>query len=266
MPATAAVAAPGASVAHIADSSVLATQLRHDAIRGQVKIAAVKQLPGARQRMELAGAYESGGPPNHQQAGIDSTGLSLSRIDPTPAATAASSAATPWVVEGGDVPRPPTLTAQPTEVANRSVGSQSDSIDARDAQFPQQLIRRVLQAQAQHQNVLRIQLQPLELGRVDIQLNVSGEHLNIAFAAQQGGTRELLETHLPALRQLLGDTGLQLGDVDVKHHGQEGHEQRDQLHPQPANAREAHATLSTELDDVATATQPRHDGLIDAFA
>ena len=270
MPATAAVVAPdasaSASIAPTADSSTLAAQLRHEAVRSQVKIASVKQVPTARQRMELAGAYESAGQLNNQQANADSSGLAVTRIDPAPASTAASTLATPVAAEGGDATRLSTLTTPPAEAANRGIGSQPDSIDARDAQFPQQLIRRVLQAQAQHQNVLRIQLQPLELGRVDIQLNVSGDQLNIAFAAQQGGTRELLETHLPALRQLLGDTGLQLGDVDVKHHGQEGQQRRDDLHAQHTNARDANPKVSMDLDEMASTVPRSHDGLIDAFA
>jgi hypothetical protein len=134
-----------------------------------------------------------------------------------------------------------------------------------DGLLPEQMVRRVLQAQAQNQNVLRIQLQPFDLGQLEIQLKVQGDQLNLTFMAQQASTKELLESYLPNLRQLLGDSGLQLGDVDVRQQEQSaGHSARQGSGEVPKRSNEFVHTADAQ--EHLPTPRAGHDGVIDAFA
>ncbi len=61
----------------------------------------------------------------------------------------------------------------------------------------------------------RIQLNPRELGPLEVNISVREDKTAITFTAQHAVTREALESELPRLRQLLQDNGHQEVDVDV---------------------------------------------------
>ena len=120
------------------------------------------------------------------------------------------------------------LDAQPPIFVQAAQGTETSSAPAprataadawvtADPELPGQIAQRVLQSAAQNLSQLRIQLHPLELGQLDIHFKLNAEQLELTFTAQHGATRELIESYLPNLRQLLSDSGIQLGDVDVKH-------------------------------------------------
>ncbi len=126
------------------------------------------------------------------------------------------------------------------------------------------LARQVLSMSAQSLSQLRVQLNPEELGHLDIRLRVDGERVHVAIVTQQTTARDLLEVQLPQLRQLLEDGGLELGDVDVRQHGSGGErrEQRGEFAAGPPDTQPA----VTERQDAAPSPVPQHDRLIDAFA
>jgi len=78
------------------------------------------------------------------------------------------------------------------------------------------LVQRMLQNQAQQLSSIRFQLRPVELGHLDVQMQWRGDQLQLAFTAQQAAARDLIESYLPQLRQLMQDMGLQLAGVDVR--------------------------------------------------
>jgi flagellar hook-length control protein FliK len=61
----------------------------------------------------------------------------------------------------------------------------------------------------------QLQLNPRHLGPVEVRLSVQQDQVNVQFTAQHATTREAIEQALPRLRDLLGDSGLQLGQADV---------------------------------------------------
>lgn len=67
-----------------------------------------------------------------------------------------------------------------------------------------------------------IQLDPPQLGRLDVQIRLSGEHAQINFSAEQLAAKESLELSLPKLREMLADAGFNRVDVNVsqQQHGQ----------------------------------------------
>lgn len=61
----------------------------------------------------------------------------------------------------------------------------------------------------------RIEVSPRDLGAVQVQLSLDDGQLRVHLTAEQAATRELLQTELPRLKQLLQQGGLQLADAQV---------------------------------------------------
>ncbi len=71
-----------------------------------------------------------------------------------------------------------------------------------------------------------LRLDPPELGRINIKINLSNEHANVSFASAHQTVRDAIETTIPRLRELLAESGLQLGNADVaSQFQQQGREQ-----------------------------------------
>lgn len=62
-----------------------------------------------------------------------------------------------------------------------------------------------------------IQLDPLGLGKMKIQIQIGADsQANIHFVVQHGQTREMLEQTIPRLREMLAGQGIQLGQTQVQ--------------------------------------------------
>jgi flagellar hook-length control protein FliK len=67
---------------------------------------------------------------------------------------------------------------------------------------------------------LRLQLNPKELGAIEVQM-VTGPHgVSVTFFAEQASTGRLLETQMNQLRQSLTEAGIQLSDLNIGQQGQ----------------------------------------------
>lgn len=78
-----------------------------------------------------------------------------------------------------------------------------------------QTFERVVWMVQQGAHSARLQLDPPELGRVDIRLEMDGPDTRIQLLASQAGVRDALESMLPRLRDALGEQGLNLADASV---------------------------------------------------
>ncbi|MEM8942093.1 MAG: flagellar hook-length control protein FliK [Pseudomonadota bacterium] len=61
----------------------------------------------------------------------------------------------------------------------------------------------------------RLQLNPAELGRLQVTISTDGDQARVAFLADTSGARDLIEQSLPKLRDMLEQQGLQLAQSDV---------------------------------------------------
>ena len=64
-----------------------------------------------------------------------------------------------------------------------------------------------------------IQLQPAELGRLQVTISTEGDQARVAFLADTSATRDVIEQSLPRLREMLEQNGLQLAQSDVGQRG-----------------------------------------------
>jgi flagellar hook-length control protein FliK len=115
----------------------------------------------------------------------------------------------------------------------------------------------------------RIQLNPPELGRVDIRLEMDGPEARVQLVTQNAQVREGLEAMLPRLREMLSEQGLQLADASVSDQrggGEADDEAAGRAHADTAAADGIEGdAASAELAD-APVEPVRLDGLLDAYA
>ncbi len=69
-------------------------------------------------------------------------------------------------------------------------------------------------------NSIHMQLNPKELGAIDVQMVTDAKGVNVTFFAEQASTGRLLETQISQLRQSLIDSGVQLTGLNISQHGQ----------------------------------------------
>jgi flagellar hook-length control protein FliK len=79
----------------------------------------------------------------------------------------------------------------------------------------QELEERVLWLFDRRQTAAELRLNPAELGSVEIRVRMEKESASISFVVQSASVREAVEGTLPRLRELLAESGVSLGRVDV---------------------------------------------------
>lgn len=100
--------------------------------------------------------------------------------------------------------------------------------------WEQSMAKQVLQAGQNQQQSLQIRLNPSNLGLLDVQIAVDADNTSIVFSSQHAVVREAVEAAIPRLREMFTTSGMNLGDVDVAHHGapeDQGRQAPDQQFP-----------------------------------
>jgi flagellar hook-length control protein FliK len=128
---------------------------------------------------------------------------------------------------------------------------------------------------AQTQNA-ELHLNPPSLGPLEIRVSMSDGQANLSFMTQHAAVREAIEAATPKLREMMGDSGINMGSMSVNV-GTFAQQQQDQAAQQQAannrnNASSNDAffgmgTDSTPAEVVTTTVQPLRDlGMVDLFA
>ncbi|TVP81625.1 MAG: hypothetical protein EA346_04705 [Thioalkalivibrio sp.] len=111
--------------------------------------------------------------------------------------------------------------------------------------------------------VAELRLSPPNLGPLEVRLQVDGDRTHINILAPHAATREAVEAALPRLREMFAESGMNLGDVNVREEntgrGGSGHEgeaqhagagaDSDDAEAKPGATRESGASLSQGLVD-----------------
>ena len=99
----------------------------------------------------------------------------------------------------------PNPTAVPSDRIPARVGTQ-----AWDNQVSQRIVYMVGKEQA-----ATLTLNPPDLGPVQVVLNVSNDQASVTFSSNQQEVRQALENALPRLREMMGESGIALGNATV---------------------------------------------------
>jgi len=110
-----------------------------------------------------------------------------------------------------------TLRREPQNLPHLKLASQ---------EAPAELHQKVNVMLAEKLQQAEIQLDPLGLGKMKIQIQLdSSSQANVHFVVQHGQTREMLEQAMPRLREMLAGQGIQLGQTQVQHQSQQQQQQ-----------------------------------------
>jgi flagellar hook-length control protein FliK len=130
----------------------------------------------------------------------------------------------------------------------------------RDARWADDFSHRVSLMVRAGESAASLQLTPVDLGPVEINLTVRDSQASIHFGAAQADTRALIEASLPRLREMLATHGFSLADASVS----QGFARQQQHSNTPAAAARGDSTSpDTEVERVRT-IQPL--GLLDTYA
>lgn len=187
------------------------------------------------------------------------------------AAQASSSAVPSTTPQAGSMSPLPSLTTMPgssVEAAARSTlnpdgalagsreafGSSGAGQSGAREQWGEALSQRISLMTARNQSEARIQLDPPELGRLMIQIQVNSEQASVSFTSPHALVRDALEANVPRLQEMLSEQGLDLLDVDISDQSQQQADEQNEDDPSllagtgddEGNVDEAAAPLMTE--------------------
>ena len=77
------------------------------------------------------------------------------------------------------------------------------------------VVERVMWLSSQNLRSAEIQLDPAELGRLEIRISLNQEHTQISFASPHASVREALEGQMHRLREMFAQQGMDAFDVNV---------------------------------------------------
>ncbi len=97
-----------------------------------------------------------------------------------------------------------------------NVSQQIETININDKNFSESVKEKVLFAINQKLQRIDIQLDPPELGNVHVRVNLQNEVAAVNFIVQQQQTKDSLEQHMDKLKDMLADSGVDLGDANVE--------------------------------------------------
>lgn len=75
--------------------------------------------------------------------------------------------------------------------------------------------QRVAWVATNNQQTAQLQLNPPHLGPMEVRITISNDQANALFTSPHASVREAIESALPRLREMLADSGLSLGSVNV---------------------------------------------------
>lgn len=130
------------------------------------------------------------------------------------AALAASSAAS---ADTPDSPVNPLTQAMQQAAAQReaAAAAQQQPLPLRQPGMSEALVERVMWLSSQNLRSAEIQLDPAELGRLEIRISLNQEQAHVSFVSPHASVREALEGQMHRLREMFAQQGLDQLDVNV---------------------------------------------------
>jgi flagellar hook-length control protein FliK len=121
----------------------------------------------------------------------------------------------------GSVERGLTASRPGNTAALESMPGFSLTAAAGSSEFDQQLSSRIRWMGNLKMSAAELKLHPAELGSIEVRISTEDDQTRVSFVTSNAAAREIIESSMPRLRELLGDSGLQLeqGDVSQREQG-----------------------------------------------
>jgi|GEM_PF-1469681 len=173
--------------------------------------------------------------------------------------------AAPTGIEPGPPSAGTARAAEPLPTAPAATARYTIAVPVQDAGWDSALSERVVMMSRDQRHTAELRLSPADLGPVRVQLLVEDGKADVSFHVQHGVTRDAIEQALPRLREMLADSGLQLGRCDVGDAGTQDRAASRDARPQTGPMIDAGKSDADEQSAPATAVRVGR-GLIDTFA
>ncbi len=119
----------------------------------------------------------------------------------------------------------------------------------------------------QQQQVAEIRLNPAHLGPVEVMLTITQDQATAQFSSPHLAVRDAIEQALPRLREMMADSGIQLGNVTVGADSfQQEHRQQHDHHSTPNQSLHLSDGKSETLLPIDTSSPVRHIGIVNTYA
>lgn len=132
-------------------------------------------------------------------------------------------------------------------------------------QWNDQVAKRVMIMANESMQSARIQLDPPELGALEVKIKVQHDQVSVSFGSNNQMVRDALEAQSPRLRELMEQQGINLADVDVSEHASQQSGQDAQGEFAEGGTASDDGTIEADAQDTQTVTL-ESDSLVDYFA
>ncbi len=130
--------------------------------------------------------------------------------------------------------------------------------------WEQGLGNRVLWMVNQQVQTAELRMNPAHLGPIEVRISIRDDQATVSFVSAHGQVREALQAAIPQLREMLGNNGLNLADVNIAQHSFADARQRPDDAPSRANGGQGEAGTGEVHTEI---LQPvGRLGLIDYYA
>jgi hypothetical protein len=104
---------------------------------------------------------------------------------------------------------------QAQESTEKTTAQFKVDVPPQNPQWNDQVAKRIGIMASEQLQTARIQLDPPELGALEVKIKVQHDQVSVAFASNHASVRDALESQAPRLRELLEQQGVELSDVSV---------------------------------------------------
>ena len=132
---------------------------------------------------------------------------------------------------------------------------QAISVPLNNPQWNEEMNNRVMWMVQHDVQSANIKINPPHLGPLEVQVSVNKDHVDVSFNSHHVLVKEALDASIPRLKEMMGNSGLQLGNANVTHHSFSGQNQQNSQGTNYSYNESSHHYLesnSSEIDDIAT--------------
>jgi hypothetical protein len=128
--------------------------------------------------------------------------------------------------------------------------------------------QRVLLMVSSQEQVAELSLNPPDLGPLQVTLSISNDQATATFVSQQADVRQALEAALPRLKEMMAESGINLGGAFVSSGGEGSQQQGFERPSRPDSRYSSGAALARQADDngIVASSAGRKSMLVDIFA
>jgi len=149
------------------------------------------------------------------------------------------------------------VTSEISQSQKSIVALQSESIAVYKKDFANAVKDKVMVMINQKIQQVEIQLDPAELGSMNIRINLQNEQAVVSFMVQNQQTKEAVEENIDKLKNMLAESGVDVGDANIEHKDKQAADEEQ-------NAKSQNARNTMEEDDLEQNIEINPDKLVKA--